>query len=89
MNRDDPFIDSRVPRSLCREGRIEMLGEAAEALLQNRTAPKEAAFFLGSAIQAWLEHGGDLERTYLKVRRRGSHRTVQAIYRELQNRPRK
>jgi hypothetical protein len=74
----------RTPAALTREGRVRLLGEAFEALLDGRTPSREAALFLGGAGMAWLQTGGDLARDYLKVVKPKSHRTPTAIWREVQ-----
>lgn len=51
--------------------------EVAEALLEGNS---EGSLFVGSALLAWLENGGDLVRDYLQIAApRGSHRTVQSL----------
>lgn len=73
------------PAHLSREGRIRMLGELAHALLAGDQPDRSAALFLGGALIAWLEHGGSLERDYLRVSARaGSHQTAASIWRGLQ-----
>jgi hypothetical protein len=82
----DPFNRSRLPGDFSREGRVQLLGEAFQALMDDKPLSREAALFLGGAGMAWLENGGDLVRHYLKVCKPKSHRTPAAIWRELQAR---
>lgn len=66
----DPFGRTKVPATFDRAGRIRLLGEAAEALLDGREVPREAGLYLGGAVLSWLHQGGRLgalERDYLKV----------------------
>lgn len=73
---------SRPPLASLREGRIELLGRAAEALLAGRLPEPEARLFLAGALVAWLEGEGPLEAV-LRVNRRGSHETPQRIWARL------
>lgn len=53
-----------------RERRVQLIGEAAEALLSGTMPSPAAALFLGAALQAWLAGGGalgSLERDHLRV----------------------
>jgi hypothetical protein len=70
-----------VPRVFDRRGRVELIGEAATALLAGRT---ESGLFVGGALLAWLENGGDLERDFLQVVKPKSHATPSAIWRQSQ-----
>lgn len=79
----DPFAilaGARAPAELPREDRVRLLGEAAQALLEGRMPSDKARLFLGGALVAWLARGGDLERDYLRVRQRGSHRTPSKLW---------
>jgi hypothetical protein len=73
-----------LTRELTREGRVELIGEAARVLIETRT---KAGLFAGGALLTWLERGGDLARDYFKVTKPKSHRTARAIWRELQAHP--
>ena len=75
---------SRVPLSATLEGRVCLLAAAAEALLKDELPGKEARLFLGGALNAWLQNGGDLSRDFLKVVRPKSHRTASRIFQEIQ-----
>lgn len=84
-NLNDLFSRSRLPARLSREGRVQLLGQLAKALLSDKRPDRDAALFLAGALLAWLEHGGDLERDYLRVSATaGSHRTPAAIWEALQ-----
>lgn len=73
-----------LPATLSRKGRIRLLGEAFQALLEERIPSREAALYLGGAGMAWLQQGGSLERDYLRVVKPKSHRTPAAIWQEIQ-----
>lgn len=73
-----------TPAALTREGRVKLLGEAFNALLDGRTPSREAALFLGGAGMAWLTNGGDLARDFLRVVAPQSKRTAAKIWREMQ-----
>ena len=75
---------SRVPLTHTREGRVALIGSAAEALLNDQLPSKESRMFLGSALSAWLAQGGDLSRDFLKVVRPQSRRTASRIWQEIQ-----
>jgi hypothetical protein len=84
----DPFGRSRPPRTLTRAGRVQLLAELAEALLEGRAVDRDAALFVGGAVLAWLAAGGrvgDLEREHLRIAapRRSTH-TPGHLWRELQ-----
>lgn len=74
---------ARAPRGLERADRVRLLGEVAEALLAGRMPDAAARVFVGSAISAWLQSGGDLERDFLRVRQRGSHLTPAKLWQSL------
>jgi hypothetical protein len=76
-------IATRPPRRFDREGRVALLGEAAQALLDGRMPDDEARLFLAGALTAWLQRGGSLERDFLRVVKAKSHRTPSAIWRDL------
>jgi hypothetical protein len=72
------------PRQYDRKGRVELIGEAAQAMRDGRPVPREAALFLAGALLAWLEHGhggGDLGTRFLRVVKRQSRHTPQALWR--------
>src|SRR5260221_660739 len=75
---------ARPPASLDREGRVRMIGEAAEALIKGELPARDAALFLGGALLAWLTKGGSLERDYFKIVRPKSHVTPSVIWQQLQ-----
>lgn len=72
---------------LTREGRVYLLGILAADLLADRAPNREAAFFVGGAIQSWLTEGGSLERDFLRVVAPKSHRTPAVVWRELNPHP--
>lgn len=74
---------SEVPAVLTRQGRVKLLGEAFQALLDGKLPSREAALFLGGAGMAWLTQGGSLERDFLKITKARSHRTPTAIWQEM------
>lgn len=76
---------SRAPLALSIEGRVALISQAAQALLNDQPPPKEARLFLGGALSAWLARGGDLSRDFLKVVIPKSHRTASRIFQELQS----
>lgn len=86
---NDPFGRSRMPRTLTREGRVELVGEVAEALRDGRMPDPEGAMFVGAALLAWLEaDGGDLGRHFLRVcSPRGSRHTPAFIWQRIRNKP--
>ena|SRR5256885_9889117 len=73
----------RAPLALDREGRVRLIGEAAEALLRGAAPSREAALFLGGALLAWLQQGGNLEKDFFKTTRPKSHHTASVIWRGL------
>ena len=49
---------------------MQLLGEAAQALMAGRLPEPAARLYVGGALQAWLENGGrvgELERVYLRT----------------------
>lgn len=87
-HRNDPFArtGSVLPRTLSREGRVELLAEVADALLAGRSPDRTAAAWLGSAITAWLlsSKRANLVRDYLEVAAPlRSKSTPQAVYRRI------
>lgn len=80
----DPFGQSRMPPELAdRETRVAIIGRVAEALLAGREPDRSDAFFVGGALIAWLENGGNLERDYLKVVKPQSHMTPAVLWRRI------
>jgi hypothetical protein len=73
------LLQQRVPVALSRERRIELLVTVRDALLADRLIPKDAARFLGQALDRWLTEGGDLEDRLGTKGKRGSHQTAAAI----------
>lgn len=72
-----------LPATATREGRVQLLAEAADALVAGRTPSRESALFLAAGVLSWLEHGGDLARDFWRVTRPKSHHTPQFFYRQL------
>lgn len=67
-----------------RAGRARMLHAAGTALANGEIPDPEAAQFLSTAILAWLEAGGSLERDHLQLAApRGSHYTIEAFWERL------
>src|SRR5688572_14797658 len=75
---------ARAPRACSRAGRIELVGEAARDLAEGRLPNQEAATFLSSALLAWLERGGNMEKDYFSITRPKSHATPQRVWRQLE-----
>ena len=80
----DPFNRcTRLPTDLDRHQRVKLVRDAARVLMQRTDDP--ACLFVGGALSAWLERGGDLCGDYLRVTgRRGSHSTPSAIAHEIE-----
>lgn len=80
----DPFGRSALPAGFSREGRVRLIAEAAEALLDGRLPSAPARLFVAGALQAWLREGGRcgaLEKDYLRVTQRERSRlTPQRLY---------
>lgn len=76
--------DSTPPPTLTREGRIQLLHQAATDLLAGRMPSAEAAAFLAGGLLSWLECGngrGSLERDFWKLSGiPGSRYTPQRLY---------
>jgi hypothetical protein len=68
---------TRPPAGLERADRVRLIGEAARQLVDSGT---EEGLFTGGALLAWLENGGDLERTFFRVAQRGSHHTPARLW---------
>lgn len=83
----DPFGRRvRPARKFDRAGRVGMLAEVAAALVAGELADREAAAFVGGALQRWLTDGGDLlGGGHLGVKGpRCSRRTPQWVFEQLQ-----
>lgn len=77
----------RAPRQYDRQGRVELIGEAAQALRDGRLPGREAALFVGGALLSWLENAGSLERDFFKVTKAKSHHTPAAIWQQINAHP--
>jgi hypothetical protein len=78
----DPFGRARVPRTTTRAGRVALLQELADALLEGRLPSAEARCWFGATVQGWLEGpGGELDDALGIRAPRGSHHTPQALAR--------
>jgi hypothetical protein len=66
----DPFGRSRLPADFSREHRVQLLTEAADALLAGKLPSDEARLFLAGGLRAWLHgpSGADLLADYWRVR---------------------
>ena len=73
-----------APAGLDRAQRVRWLSEVATALLEGRTATREASLYVGGAIAQWLETGGDLSRDFLQVVKPKSRHTASYIWRQMQ-----
>lgn len=74
-------IGPRAPAALTREGRVALLGRAANALMRGDIPDAEARLFLAAGIVAWLDQGGRLTRDFWKVDPvRGSKRTAASLW---------
>lgn len=82
----DPFglTAGRVPVELADQTyRVRLIKLFADAVLAGEEPPREACLFVASALSAFLQEGGRLDR-FLGVRAKpGSHTTPQAIARLL------
>ena len=79
----DPFGRVRKPAAFDRAGRVRLCAELAEALLAGEPMPREAALFVGAALQAWLTDGGSLEHHLGVVGPRRSRLTPARLYERL------
>jgi hypothetical protein len=77
------LLAQRVPRSLTREGRVLLLAEVTDALLAGKLPSREAALFVGSALRAFWQAGGPLERHLRIGAPRGSHHRPEVLFRRL------
>jgi hypothetical protein len=77
------LLAQRVPRSLTREGRVLLLAEVTDALLAGKLPSREAALFVGSALRAFWQTGGPLERHLRIGAPRGSHHRPEVLFRRL------
>lgn len=73
-------LNGGEPAALTRKGRVALLVEVANALLSGREPTREAALFVGTALDQWLKRGGNLEKEYLQVVKAHSHHTPSWIY---------
>lgn len=92
QHQHDPFARVTLPSELheqldaeaaaaAREHRVRLLAEIA----YEPSPSAEAVAFLKGALQAYLEHGGDLD-DHLRVRGpRGSHVTAAALWRQMRD----
>lgn len=92
MSGRDPFDDGalvdvwggRAPADLDREGRIALLAEVFDALMDGRMPSRRAALFVGGGGMQWLRDGGSLERTYWRVSApAGSHHTPAYVWQRI------
>jgi hypothetical protein len=83
---DDAAINAamgtRPPATFDRAGRVRLIGEAARALVDGNMPDRDAALFLGGALLAWLESGGDLSRDFLKITKAKSRHTAAYLWRQ-------
>lgn len=79
MRDGGPLREQAPPRSLTRAGRVALLLEVADALLNGRKPGREAALFLASAVLSWRDGSGSLEAHLRIGAPRGSHQTARAI----------
>jgi len=88
MNAHDPFgrCPTILPKTLSREGRIELIAQLVNDLVAGRQPDPLAATWFGSAWSAWLlsSKRADLLRDYLEIAAPPrSKRTPQAVYRTI------
>jgi hypothetical protein len=78
----DPFGRGvRLPGDFSRDGRVRLLGEAAQNLLAGQMPEPAALMFLAGGLMAWLENGGDLLGQHWRVKApAGSHRTPAQLW---------
>lgn len=81
----DPFGRiQRLPGDFSLDGRVKLLGEAAEALLRGEMPSDEARLFMAGGVAAWLNEGGDLVGDFWRVRGpQGSTRTAAVVWNAL------
>lgn len=65
--------------ALSRDERVELLGQAARALVDGRAPAPAVARFLGAALLVWLVDGAELEQALGVRPPRGSKRRPEAI----------
>jgi len=61
-----------------------MIAEAATALLRGEVPSREASLFLGSALQEWLQTGGDPSKDFLRGVKPKSKHTASYIWKQMQ-----
>ena len=74
---------SQLPAGHEREQRVRWIAETGQALKRGELPSLEARVFVGGALMAWLQEGGDLCREYFRVVKPKSHHTAAFIYRRL------
>ncbi len=84
----EPFGRSQLPPGAAapfdHAARVTAIGRFAQDVLAGRTPVHADAVFVAGALQAWLERGGNgnsLTRDFLKVVKKQSHWTPQALWR--------
>lgn len=83
----DPFNRTRLPQGFDRAGRVALLAEVFEALVEGRQPSREAALFVGGGGLSWLQAGGDLLGDFWKVKApAGSHHTPARLWQECSSR---
>lgn len=79
----DPFNRSRKPATFDRAGRVALLAEVFQALIEDRAPSREAALFVGGGGLAWLEQGGSLTRDFWRCAGpQGSTHTEAVLWRQ-------
>ena len=71
------------PADHSREGRIALLAEVFQALVDGRMPSRAAAKFVGACGMAWLQQGGSLEKRWRVQAQAGSHWTPAKLFREM------
>lgn len=77
-------MGGRAPQRYDRRGRVELIGQAAEALLAGKLPADEARLFVAGALVAWLAQGGNLEKDFFKITRPHSHVTPSRLWRQIE-----